>query len=525
MLRLLTTCSTDTFFANAGMAVVERSLIRLLVETNQIQLRVLVQGDDSGFDRLTNMFDDLMRVGKLEFIRMNEIDPRAVFTGLSGIMVHTLTDDFCRLFQSEQVIHQLPVILYIHSLFLVYFEYAFWNEFWHGWSGWPPARIISPSHSNARRVRSLGAQLATVGTKLPSVEVLPHGVDIEFMASGDRRAGRRILGIDYRSPLLLSLNRISPDKSDYRQMLLAFSYLLSSKRIPANTRLAIVGGVAPDDEPYIWALKELSVRLGVNRRVCIFEHLDEDDKPDVLAAADVFISLACNPQESFGVVLLEALAAGLPVVATDWNGYPEVLSAFYRPFLIPTVASHMAARALPWRDLTMAAAPCMAKLLIQLQNMLNQPRLRASLGQWGRDHVKGFSWNATVAQLVSLCQRLDEIYRSNQHEEAASHPYSSPMSPVDGLATCYLEDHPALHLSLASQGRNPKLMEGLRLVADEDALLLLDRIIEKGLPSTNLRDLCTISGLSAEDCDRLVLQLIRYGAIDYASSEESPGLF
>ena len=63
----------------------------------------------------------------------------------------------------------------------------------------------------------------------------------------------------------------------------------------------------------------------------------ESEKWQVLAAADVFTSPADNLQETFGLTLLEAMAAELPLVVSDWNGYRDLVEHGRNGFLVPTL--------------------------------------------------------------------------------------------------------------------------------------------------------------------------------------------
>ena len=66
------------------------------------------------------------------------------------------------------------------------------------------------------------------------------------------------------------------------------------------------------------------------------EPATDEQKWRVLAAADVFTSPADNLQETFGLALLEGMAAELPLVVTDWNGYRDLVSDGENGFLVPT---------------------------------------------------------------------------------------------------------------------------------------------------------------------------------------------
>ena len=53
--------------------------------------------------------------------------------------------------------------------------------------------------------------------------------------------------------------------------------------------------------------------------------MSEEIKRQALAAADIAVFLVDNPQETFGLAVVEAMAAGLPLVVSDWNGYRDLV--------------------------------------------------------------------------------------------------------------------------------------------------------------------------------------------------------
>jgi len=324
--------------------------------------------------------------------------------------------------------------------------------------------------------------------------------------------------------VILSLNRISPDKSDYHQLLYAFACLHQSRTIQQHLRLAIVGGVSPADRGYAKSLKKYAEQLNIHKHVCIIEHLDEKLKPHILAAADVFVAPSCNPQESFGVVLLEALAAGLPIVATDWNGYPEVLSPFYEQFMVPTMASHAVARAIDWTRLTEASAPSFDALLRQLERLASDEQLRKRLGAWGQEYVARFRWQSTAEQLVALWEQLlGERSVNGECSDAAgpAQPPWQPESPVDGLATGYLGAGTRVALARKA-GRRPlgHITKGSHFEQDKHRLaLLVDICGASGAAGITLDRLRTAAELGIAECDRLVLQLLRYGGLQLANDD------
>jgi glycosyltransferase involved in cell wall biosynthesis len=518
-LRLLTVCSTDTFFANAGMAEVERALMRALVETGGIELRVLVHGDADGRARLTDFYRDLVVAGSLHIVKAEDGDQRDVLQGVAGVMLHSLPRNFEDWFDRQQIVKRLPVVQHIHSLLLLEYDQLMMAEFWQNWRGWPPARLVAPSVCTARRTTSLGSLVAQLGGVLPRVDVIPHGVDAVHTANADRRVGRAILDVPEAALVILSLNRISPEKTDYKQLLWAFHYVSQLQERSQDLVLVLVGGVAPQDRAYVEGLEQLSTTLCPRQPIRVVEHLEEQLKPHVLAAADVLVSLSGNPQESFGIVLLEALAAGVPIVASDWNGYREALPDFYQPYLVPTLASHAVALAADCSvGLTAACAPSFWHLVETLGHLLDNAALRASLGQRGREEARQAHWASIAKQLLTLWQELDEQHRSEVDRApppaTEDAPEWHPRSPVDGLATHYLEPHTRLRVTGLAQLDSPEA-DGLAAVADESALAVLaaGRHVVAGSGGT-LDALTAACGLRAAECERGVLELVRLGVLE-----------
>ena len=74
----------------------------------------------------------------------------------------------------------------------------------------------------------------------------------------------------------------------------------------------------------------------------VLVHFLDGKNPEVVrccwAAADLFLSLVDNPQETFGLAPVEAMAAGLPVVVSDWDGYRYTVNDGVEGFRVPTLA-------------------------------------------------------------------------------------------------------------------------------------------------------------------------------------------
>ena len=108
-------------------------------------------------------------------------------------------------------------------------------------------------------------------------------------------------------------------------------------------------------------------------------HVSDDDKARYFASADIFCSPATG-QESFGIVLLEAMAAGIPIVASDIHGYKNVMQRGVQGLLVE-----------PRNPRALAAA---------LYKLAGDPDLRHRMGEEGRLRAPDYSWDRVTERIV-----------------------------------------------------------------------------------------------------------------------------
>ena len=148
------------------------------------------------------------------------------------------------------------------------------------------------------------------------IVVLPNGVDVWEGAPLSRGAFRRRRGVDENAKLIVFLGRIHPIK---RLDILADAFGQIRKIVP-NTRLVIAG---PDECGYRKALEPMFTR--VSRAVHWIGEVGQADKWALLKDADVLVM--CSDSESFGMSVIEAMAAGIPVVVTQTCPWREIETA------------------------------------------------------------------------------------------------------------------------------------------------------------------------------------------------------
>ncbi|MGP6157675.1 MAG: glycosyltransferase [Vulcanimicrobiaceae bacterium] len=165
--------------------------------------------------------------------------------------------------------------------------------------------VIVPTAAMELRLRELGVRAR--------IEVVPSGIDVAQFASGRRREDLRArLGVGPHDKMLLSVGRLGREKN-LELALEAFARLGD----PA-TRLVVVG-----DGVHREALEREAARLGVARRITFAREFPREALPDAYASADAFIFTSRS--ETQGLVLVEALAGGLGVVAVDTPQTRDVL--------------------------------------------------------------------------------------------------------------------------------------------------------------------------------------------------------
>lgn len=207
---------------------------------------------------------------------------------------------------------------------LAFTHHTLYDEYVH-YVPWVPAAVTRPIarrwvRAFANRCDLVIAPSAVIRARLRAqgvtarIEVLPSGgVDPEQFARLDGRAVRARYDIPPGAPLLVSVSRLAPEKS-VDLVLRAFQQVVAA----VEAYLLIVG-----DGPSAGELQRLAGDLGITGRVRFAGALPHDAALAAMAGSDLFVF--ASQTETQGVVLVEAMAAGLPVVAVARAGAAEVV--------------------------------------------------------------------------------------------------------------------------------------------------------------------------------------------------------
>lgn len=196
---------------------------------------------------------------------------------------------------------------------------------------------------NAESIRDW---LLEQGYQDSKITVIRNGVDMSRYAGRTNSSHvRRDLGIPNSSPIVVMIARLNPQKG-VDDFIKAASLLRLSH---PDVRFLIVGaklqfqeGVFSHDREYLQELKQLAADLGVGESVIFAGH--RTDTPEILAQAA--ISVLPSHSEGLSNTLLESMAAGIPTVATDVGGNPELVKDQVNGILIPVKSPDHLAQAM-----------------------------------------------------------------------------------------------------------------------------------------------------------------------------------
>ena len=232
----------------------------------------------------------------------------------------------------------------------------------------PVLRQVSRRIDAAIAVSDAAASFVRRVARVP-IEIVPNGVDVRAFA----RPGPPVEGLPVGRKILW-VNRLDPQKG-FEIMVRAFEMLASQLE---DVRLLVAGDGR--DRVVVRSLPP-----SVRGRILRLGSVPHAELPRYHAAADVFASPAVG-QESFGIVLVEAMAAGVPVVATDIPGYREVVRDGVDGLLVPA------------NDATALASA--------IRRVLSEPALASALASAGRTRAETYSWDAVVPRLEAVYDRV-----------------------------------------------------------------------------------------------------------------------
>ena len=280
--------------------------------------------------------------------------------------------------------------------------------------------------------RWLRQRLGAVRLPRPQLPVIPLGIDCAALdpgaaeAKAARKAWRQRLGIGDADLMVLFVGRLSwHAKAHPLPMYMGLQQ--AAARLGKNVRLHLVESGWHANDWIRDGFAEAQKALMPDVRCHLVDGREPEARRGIWHAADLFCSLSDNIQETYGLTPVEAMAAGLPVVASDWDGYRDTLVHGETALLVPTVLPlpeagiPFAERHEDGRDsydhycaqaslVTAVDVPATGAALTAL---LAEPQRRAAMGAAGRARALAlYDWRVVIGRYQELWAELAAIRRS-----------------------------------------------------------------------------------------------------------------
>jgi glycosyltransferase involved in cell wall biosynthesis len=370
----------------------------------------------------------------------------------------------------------------------------------------------------------------------PRLENIPLGVNPERYrpaTPAERAARRAALNIADDAVAILFVGRFTPHAKAHPFPM--FQGIAQAARDTGQRVHLILSGWAPNDallRAYLDALHTFATGIPVS----VVNGMDPDLRFSVWHAADVFTSLADSIQETFGLVIIEAMAAGLPVVASDWDGYRDLVVDGETGFLVPTSMVQDATADATLRLLLGAVdydgflAECNQNVVVDptaaavaYRRLIADGALRRRLGQAGRRRVlERFTWARVVRAYEELWreQAVERRAHAIPGQPAGPPCYAPPEVSFAGYPTQLLDGPALLQATPGAENEVQRFLlsplcnyAGSRRVREEGALRAVLSAAAQARPLGELEDVLRRHGVEHRAARATLAWLLKYGLV------------
>ena len=212
------------------------------------------------------------------------------------------------------------------------------------------------------------------------IKIIPNGINLkEVTTSSTKEESRNILGLPDDTNIILFVGSLVPYKGPD---ILLKAFKIVQKEF-SNVKLIFAGRGPMLDELY-----DLSKRLDLEDDITFAGFVDEEQKPLYFKSSDIFCLPSTTMAESFGIVNLEAMASGIPIVSSNLGGIPDIVNH---------------------EKIGLLAEPSDIRgIADSLIRLLEDKKLRKKMGDNGRSIVNNYTWDKIAKETENLYKSILE---------------------------------------------------------------------------------------------------------------------
>jgi glycosyltransferase involved in cell wall biosynthesis len=402
------------------------------------------------------------------------------------------------------------------------------------------AMVRAVVDAQAESLRSRHGGAPALGVRL---ERIPLGVDTAGFrppTPEERRDARAALGVAAEEVVILFVGRLAHHAKAHPYPLFRAAARAASRPGGPPVHL-VLAGWAPN-EAIRAAFREGAARFAGGARVSLVDGTAPALRRAVWHAADVFASPSDNIQETFGLVIVEAMACGLPVVASDWDGYRDLVAPGATGLLAPTAlvagslpdaTARLMIGALSYdhflAECSQATAVDVEAFAEAVARLVADADLRRRLGAAGRARAEStYDWRHVIRAYEGLWSEQDAA-REARRRAAPGPPagagrgpscYPEPLVSFAGYPTRRLDSADLVLAAPAAEAELPALLAlpltgylGERRVADPATLEALLAHAAVPRPIADLDAVLARAGASPRAARATVAWLLKYGLL------------
>jgi glycosyltransferase involved in cell wall biosynthesis len=285
---------------------------------------------------------------------------------------------------------------------------------------------------------------------LPKLPVIPLGIhtsDFEFTDS-QKAVARASLGVSCDTLVVLFMGRLSFHAKAHPLAM----YQALEAAATASGKSVVLVECGWHANQFIQKAYADAARLACpSVRVVNLDGRKAEDRQTAWAGADVFCSLSDNIQETFGIVPIEAMAAGIPVVVSDWDGYKDTVREGIDGFRIPTLmpqgglGGDLSLRhAIDVDTYDMYCGHTCSLVAVDVEatadafeKLFKSPELRKQMGEAGRTRAKDvYDWKHIIGHYEALWAHLNETRLAQSKDlKPLAQPWPARMDPFHAFAS------------------------------------------------------------------------------------------